>query len=566
MEERELSVVFSVSPSMYTSLFLTLSTAPPEKYTKNRVLIKNVFNTNNGSIIRTVQDEFGFSMQRKTLLKDNTYMGIYKHPVSNLTLFLPISEKLSTEEIVDLNDDEFKETKEYYQVVRDYIYCVNNGIRISVERKYSDYIDPDYTQTNYDCFNRYKFECFIHIEFEFEKNVDINNILTYFPNMMSSDDIIHKLFFIMSNKNINCVSDEIINIKNMSLTHKYSYTGVCGIQSKKLKYFSLKYDGIRKNFCIFDKYIQIGLDVYTLDSHWFGQVIIGHCEIIDEDIIIIDVYLISENFQKIAKKYNISYTGALQNYHHFYNSNKKELENGLQKTDGSTNSGGLLKTQDEYFHMKRLANNIKFMGPIEAINIVRLLKHILKDEKKIIKIIKFQKFHKSLNKLYAEGFKCDKKIDGFLGYNENTIFKFKGSQTVDMVFKFDEMFRHVLKKMKSNGQDLKKMIRFIKFQKTLNWKIFDYKYPKKFNKFVGEFLYFSKNESFHNKYPDWHVNIDIDQFENQLYNLENTTFILLLEFKVNYNDRILDFICIRTDKFSANSSDIFKKIIKSKTK
>ena len=560
MEERELSVVFSVAPSMYTSLFLTLTSSPLLDYTERRILIKNVYNNGGDEkkCIRTVQDEFGFYTQKKTCLKDNTYMGLYKHPESKLTLFLSISEKLSTEEIINLNDEEFKDIKEYYQVVRDYIYCRKNGMRIAIERKYSDYIDPDYKQMDYDCFNRYKFECCIHIEYEFEKNVDINNLLRIFPLMLSSDEIIHKLFFIMSNKNINCVSDEIVNIKNMSLTHKYSYTNTHGIYSKKIKYFSLKYDGVRKNFCIFDKYIQIGLDVYTLESHWFGQVIIGHCEIIENDIIIIDIYLISENFQKIAKKYNISYTGALQNYHHFYNNNKKNIETGLQQKGGNS-----LKTQDEYFHMKRLSNNVIFMGPIDAIHIIHLLKYIFKNEKKLSHYIKLQKFHKSINKLYSEGLKCNKKIDGFLGFNEDTIFKFKESQTVDMLFKFDEMFRHILKKMKPNGQDLKKMFKFIKFQKSLNWKDFEFKYPNKFNKFLPEFLYFSNYEPFHKKYPDWNVNINIDMFETELKSLSSTAFILLLEFEVDFIKKHLEFIRLRTDKFSANSINVFKKILKS---
>lgn len=566
MEERELSIIFSVSPSMYTSLFLTLSQAPKSEYTERRVLIKNIYSGGSSDVdsakqqcIRSVQDEYGFTMQRKTCLKDNIYTGLYKHAETNLTLFLSISEKLSTEETIDINSDEFKDLSEYYQVVRDYIYCRENGMRISLERKFTDYIDPDFRQLEYDCFNRYKFECCIHVEYEFQKNTDINNTLVNFPAMLSADPVIHKLFFIMSNKNINCISDEIVNIKNMSLTHKYNYTSAQKVACKKIKYFSLKYDGIRTNFFLFDKYIQIGLDVYTLESHWFGQVIIGHCEIVGDEIIIIDVYLISENFQKIAKKYNISYTGALQNYHHFYTNNKRDLEiGGVPKTGNS-----LLKTQDEYFHMKRLMNNVKFMGPIEAIHIIQLMRNIWKGEKNIAQKIKLQRFRKSFKRLYKDGLQCTKNIDGFLGYNEDTIFKFKSSQTIDVLFKFDEMFRHIMKKMKPNCQELKKMFRFVNFQKSLNWSEFDTKYPNKFNKFVSEFLYFAHNEPFHKNYPDWVVNVDIKMFEKELYSLKNTAFILLLEFKINYAKKHLEFVRLRTDKFSANSAKVFNKILKS---
>ncbi|WBR61437.1 late expression factor 4 (LEF 4) [Drosophila suzukii associated hytrosavirus 1] len=548
MKEHELSVVFSVPSSMYTRLFLTLSSASSSLYTDCKMCIKNIFHLDGEegdeetkkTHIRTVQDDLSFTMQRKKIINEQHHRCLYRHQTSYLTLFMPIRERESIEEQIDLNDY-MDRLKSYKQVVRDYIYCRTNGIRIAVERHFDDYIDDDIYQMDYDCFNRYKYECYIHIELENHTNV------SNFIREMTRDEIIYRLLAIMASKNLNCISDEIINIQNMTLTHKYGYANPR--KRKNMNYYSLKYDGIRYNFCIFGKFVQIGRHCIQFNRHWFGQVIVGHCEILESgEVIIIDIYLIAENFNKIAKKYNISYTGALQNYHHFYTNIRNE-------TSGP-------KTQDEYFHMKRLMNNIKFVSPIDAIEIIGILQEHVWPYEELHHDILLQTFYPSFQKLCVGVQNCKLKIDGFLGYTPSKIYKLKRDLTIDLVLKFDEMFRNVYKKMKASNQDLKKMIEYANIQKTLNWYEFERKYPGRFNKFAVEFLYFSQDKNFYKHYSDWKVYIDIDLFHRELSQSNGTYFILLLEFEVKYKEKTLVFTRLRDDKFSANSINVFSNILK----
>lgn len=467
---------------------------------------------------------------------------------------MSLRECLSIEESVDLA--KFTTTT-YTQTIRDYIYCRDNGLRIALERRFDDYIDPDNGQLDFDCFNRYKFECYIHIEYEFNKCADVQLVLQDFLQNVCGDEVIYSLLAIMSNKNLNFISDEIINIKNMSLTHNYSHCNVACVDQKKMEFFALKYDGARKNFCIFNKYLQVDGKCFEFENHWFGQIIIGHCEILDNGtrLVIIDVYLIAENFHKIAKKYNISYTGALQNYHNFCTA-ATTLEAGSNKANNS------LKTQDEYFHMKRLGNTIKYMQPIEAINAISLLKNIWKNEPKIAHEIKLQKFYENLAKVQVKQNKTKWKTDGILGFTNDKIYKIKTDLTIDMVFKFDEMFRFVMKKMKKGHQDLKKMIKYRNIQKTLNWLEFEKKYTGKFNRYVVDFLYFANQQLFSKLYPNWRVHVDLDVLEQQLNAMQFTFFIVLLEFHVDTRRKLLVFTRVRDDKFSANSVKVFRKILK----
>lgn len=564
MEEREVSVIFSVPSSMYTQLFLVLSSAPLTEYTERMTLVKNVYEDmgkgcgvgggdSDNSYIRTIQDQYSYSMQRKRKLKDNTYLCLYKHEQSKLTLYMSIRESLSIEHDIDLND---YKVGAYHQTIRDYVYCRENGIRIALERRYNDYIDPNVEQMDYDCFNRYKFDCLVHIEYEFAKDTCVDDVLQQFQQNVCRDEIIYRLLFIVSIKNLNFISDEIINIKNMSLVHKYTHINIQNVEKKKMEYFSLKYDGIRKNFCIFNKYLQLDGNCFEFENHWFGQVIIGHCEIVNDMIYIIDIYLISENFNKIAKKYNISYTGALQNYHHFYNSNT-----AANATTASNKKDGNLKTQDEYFHMKRMCNNIKYMQPIDAINAINLLANIWKHEPSVACSIKLQKFCTSLAKLQKRERRCKLKIDGFLGFAGNKIYKIKNESTIDLLLKFDAMFKAVITKMKTGNQELKKMVKFVNIQKMVNLVEFENKYPGKFGRFVGDYLYFAGDECFTKHFHGWKILIDMKLMEEQMALMHSTLFILLLEFCVDASEKRLVFTRIRCDKFSANSSKVLVKII-----
>lgn len=600
MEEKELSIIFSVPSSMYTRLFLTLSNASIELYTKQMTCIKNSYKISNSKVskqkkininsddddveknnennehnnnydddsdvnydteddydtssiqIRTMQTECGFVMQSKKIISENVYKSIYKHIPSNLTLILSIKDRCSIEKIIDLNKYKIKK---YKQIIREYIYCRQTGLRIAIERHFIEYNDPDIEQMNYDCFNRYKFDCLIHIEYE-------NSDLKTFRDLVSKDEIIYNLFLIMTTNNLNNVSDELINIKNMTLTHNFGYLNLKKNENRNLNmdYYALKYDGIRKNFCIFGKYLYIDKQCFKFENHWFGQTIIGHCEIMktNNKIIIIDIYLISENYRNVAIKNHISYTSVLQNYHHFYN-------NGSSNTTIDNNNGP--KTKDEYFHMKRLFNKIKFISPVEAIKIIQLFSNnIWKNEKELMKIVQLQKFFENIHTLT----KYTKKhlnlneypIDGILSFNTNKIYKIKTDLTIDLLLKFDEMFRFVYKKMKTNNQqDLKKIIQFINIQKTLNWLKFDQKYPNLFNIFIKDFLYFSKNEQFIKHFPLWEIIIDLHKFTNELYlSKDKTFFIILVEFNIDYKNKKLLFKCFRNDKCSANSVKVFKNI------
>lgn len=584
MEERELSVKFSFPSSMYTRLFLALSSAPQSLYTTRKISIKNVYkyrtgdndNNNNNKnnneenwkaergvsgggdsdgcenkldgYIRTVQDEYGFIMQRKRRLEEDTYKCLYKHPNTNLTLVLSIDAHTSLEETIDL-DEYHEEIGSYKQIIRDFIYCRENGMRIAIERLYDEYIDSDVDQLDYDCFNRYKFDCCVHIEWEYENGVTVEAALNQFLKQMTVDVIIYKLLLIISNRNLNGISDEFINIQNMTLTHNYDYTNWDGIHTKSIEYFACKYDGTRYNFSIFGKFIQIGCRCFEFENHWFGQLILGHCEVFENtnEIIVIDVYLITEDYNRIAKKYNISYTGALQNYHHFYNTN-------------TMTTTAKPKSQDEYFHMKRLGNNLKFMKPLEAIDVIHLLAKVWKSEKKLAHRVHLQKFYGTLEQLAATT--ISHRIDGFLGFSIDKIYKIKENLTIDLLFKFDEMFRYILKRMKPNNQDIKKMIQFNNIQKTLNWSEFELKYPGKFEKFALEFLFFSQKKHFYTHYPHWTCSIDWKTLKTQLTNLNSTLFIILLEFKVDKLNNRLIFTRLRDDKFAANSMAVFKTLLK----
>lgn len=558
-EEREFSVYLSVASSMYTRLSSILQQASSSYYTETKVSIKNAYihreyvvvDDVNGSKkfvknFRTVQDMYGYSMQTKTRISQKNHRCLYRYRGSNLTFLLDICERVSMEEEVDLNDYIDKCLK-YKQTIRDYIYCRESGMRIAIERRYEDYIDPDYTQMSYDCFNRYNFNCFIHVEWEYEKGVE--NALEKFKSIFVDSDVIHELLSVISNKNLNCVGDEIINIENMPLTHKYGYLSSSSIGSKEIVYFSMKFDGQRKNFCIFGKYIQIGQKCFVFENHWFGQAIIGHCEILEKtnEIILIDVYIITADYSKIAKGYNMTYTKTLQNYHSY--STQIAPDN--------------IKTQDEYFHMKRLKNNIKFLEPLEAIHILELLSHVWSGEPKLSQQIQLQKFYTSLKKLQRQSLmSCPTKIDGFLGFSRNTIYKIKQTQTIDLLFKFDEMFRHVLKDMKTHMKHLKKMIKFVNLQKTMDWCKFEENFPGMFEQFAIDFLYFSKDQSFIKHYPNWSIQIDMEDLILQVSNLNSTQFILLIEFEIDQSKKMLSFTRLRSDKFSANSYKVFENILK----
>lgn len=564
MDERELSVYFTVPSSLYTQLFLTLSSAPVDLYTARKRLLKNTYNNLENLYLRVVQDDYGFTMQEKQVLRKDEYECLYKYggvigdsggeSSSNLTLVLPVKDSLAIEKTINLDD--FRDIiTGYRQIVRDYIYRRDNGIRIAIERRYTEYIDSDIYQMDYDCFNRYNFECLIHIEGEYEKDDDFERLSEMFLEQISTDEIIYRLFLIMSNKNLNNVSDEIININNMSLVHKYGHLSLKRVEKTPMEYYSLKLDGVRKNFCIFGKYIQINRKCFEFKKHWFGQVIIGHCECLNDDdedkIILIDVYIISENFHRVVKKTNMSYTTVLQNYHHFYRHNNLAPDSEIT-----------CKTQDEYFHMKRLKNKIKFLKPLEAINILHLLTRIWRHEDELNKLVHIQRFYKSLRKMYRDTKDSTIEIDGILGYTTNKIFKIKQDMTIDLVFKFDEMFSSIYKRMKTNNHDLKKMIQFINFQKTLNWLEFEHKYPDKFNKFALDFLYFTGNQQFSKLFPKWETRIDVEMFCNTLATLNSTFFMILMEFRVDFFEKRLTFIRIRDDKCSANSVNVFRNMMK----
>lgn len=563
--ERELSVCFSVPSSVYTSLLLVLDKCPIDLYTENSTLVKNVYHynaTDNGEsamgTLRTIQTDCGYEMQIKSVLSNNMYKCLYKHASTNLTLILNIHEKVCSEKNVNIGDYRDK-LKGYKQVIRDYVFCRNSGIRIAVERHFNDYIDPDIFQMDYDCFNRYKFDCYVHIEFEFVERDENNlsSILANFVDQLSKDDVVFRLFTIISNKNLNCISDELVNINKITLQHNYGYCSINNTRLRTMKYFSLKYDGIRKNFCIFGRFFQIDGKYIEFENHWFGQIIMGHCELVHNVIFIIDIYIVSENFFKIAKKYNVSYTDALQNYHHFYNN---------RTTGGGGTDDNLYdqqpKTQDEYFHMKRLSNTIKFIDPIDAIHVIKLLSNIWQREPRVAEQIYLQTFLRSLKKIRTYTTRCPLKIDGILGYTQKKIFKFKKTLTIDLLLKSDEMFRSIYKKMKTNNNDIKRMIKFINIQKTLNWVEFEHKYPGKFNKFAMEHLFFSQHKSFHKNYPDWRLSVDVAKFCSELARLTGTFFVILLEFEVDAMTKELTFTRLRDDKFSANSLNVFRKILK----
>lgn len=495
--------------------------------------------------IRTVQDELSFVMERKRTVTQQEHHCLYRHEESRLTLFLPVRQSTCVEEPIDLNEY-MSRISSYKQVVRDYIYCRANGMRIAVDRHFDDYVDPDVYQMDYDCFNRYKFECYVHVELE----TNDPHALHHFRRALCADDVVHRLFTVMANKNLNGVSDEIINIENMALVHKYGYENPAKPRIRSMQYYSLKYDGVRENFCIFGRFIQVGRRCFQFDQHFFGQVVVGHCELLASgELILIDVYIVSENFSRIAKKYNISYTGAMQNYHQFYAT--------------SVSNTAAPKTQDEYFHMKRLTSNIKFLTPLQAIEILQLLRqHIWPAEDALSRSVGLQKFYRSFDGLCREASRCTLKIDGFLGYRAHKIYKLKRELTIDLVLRFDEMFRSVYKRMKTSSQELKKMIEYVSIQRTLNWLEFERKYPGKFDKFAAEFLYFAHGKSLLKHYPDWGVYFDLELFYEQLRRSHSTLFVLLLEFEMHFEAKTLIFRRLREDKFSANGVKVFANILK----
>lgn len=551
--EHELSIRFSVPSKLYSSLYLTLSqattttnysqlyTAPLKKQIKNIYNLLNYKQTD--AQIRTIQTEYGFLTQQKQLIEEKIHKRIFKK--NNLTLFLKIYERKSLEQKYILNKDD---VQNYIQVIRDYIYCKNNKMRISIERHYRDYLDDNCMQMEYDCFNRYIFDCFIHIELEFDKNTDELDIVDFFVCQLHNNDIVCQLFQYMSIKNLNNVTDELINIKNLTLMHKYGYKNVKSLKTMKDTFFSKKLDGIRYNFCIFGKYLQIDMQTFIFENHQFGQVIIGHCEIMENgDIYIIDLYLVEENFHRTAKLYNISFSCVVQNYYLF---SKKKCDKGIDQP----------KTQDEYYHMKRQKSKIKFLNPIDAIEYIMLLNKIWENELKICENIKLQKFYTNIKDIPVE--KNMDKIDGYLCYTNDKIYKIKKSLTIDLIFKFDEMYRSIYKRMKNNNCDLKKLTINVNIQKTIKWFEFENKYPGKFNRFAVEFLYFSNNINFNKSYSDWRVCINLENFIEQISTMNSTFFVLLVEFKINLKKKLLTFTRLRNDKYSANSINVFENILK----
>lgn len=545
MQEQELSLLFSVPSTLYTRLFLCLqSFSLKENYTEKKRLIKCVYKCANNEYVRTIQDESGFQMQKKKKIEEKKHTGLYKHIPSNLTLFVSIIDKTSIETYININNY-LPNMVECQQTIRDYVYSRESGIRIAIERKFTKPVDSAFYNLTYDSFNRHKFDCFIHLELEYIEDYN-DNRCELFINQLAKDELIFSLLNILAIKNLNITSDEIINIHNITLQHKYGHG-----QKPDMSFYSLKFDGIRKNFCIFGKYLQIDGKSIEFVNHWFGQTIVGHCEMMESgEIIIIDVYIVSENFSKIAKKYNLSYSGALQHYHHFYNNNKNSSVNSTSP-----------KTQDEYFHMKRLASNILFMDPLESINVIRILEVVWQHESDLRELVKLQTFFTHLSELEKCVNGCFLKIDGCLGYTKKKIYKIKTNLTVDLIIKFDDLFRCICKRMKSNNSELKKIIYYRNIQKTLDWIEFEKKFPNKFNELIPEFLFFSNNKSFLKFYTNWKVAVDLDKFVDHVSQLNSTFSVLLLEFDIDVARQCLVFSRLRTDKFSPNSIKVFRNML-----
>jgi hypothetical protein len=601
--ERELSVLLSTPPSLYSALLVVLSQAPPDYYTCHSESIKNVFQCKKftggigGSggggddcfigkdgddcrkhkqhIYRTVQDKFSFLRQCKLVLKRRMVRRIYKHPFRNTTLFLSVRDSVASESLVD----EFEYT-DYVQTVRDYIYCRITGMRIAIERRFCEFNDGNIRQLAYDCFNRYNYTCYVHIEWEIDPEMDNKEAMDQFMEHLVNDNkVVYKLLTLVCNKNLTNVSDELINIRNLPLTHNYGYQSDGKLHENK--YYAVKYDGTRFNFCIYGKYIQLENVCLEFKNHWFGQVVIGHYEqLCGGEVILIDVYLVTENYHRISKKLNISYVGALQSYHEFYNTLDSEELKGTTATTtavgvsgavvtgeggggglgsiGSNNSSyGSAKLQDMYFHRKRLKKNATFINHMEAINVIELLDKIWSNEPEISARIQLQKFYRSLGSVKRKAIDSHLDIDGLLAFSNKKILKMKAEITIDLLWKSDGMYRYL---KKTGGTDIAKLSRLVNIQKTINWSVFDAKYPGRLDSVVVDFLFFSGCVRFSDKFPDWSVYLNVAVLEEQIAKVNFTLFNILLEFVLDINTKTISFTRIRSDKCSPNSEHVFRQM------
>lgn len=208
-----------------------------------------------------------------------------------------------------------------------------------------------------------------------------------------------------------------------------------------------------------------------------------------------------------------------------------------------------------------MKSNLKFLTPLEAVEIINIIRSNIWSLENIHNNVHLQQFYPTLQQLCKGASKCNVKIDGFLGYRSKKIYKLKRDQTIDLLFKLDEMYRFIYKKLKEHNHELKRMVVYNNIQKILNWKLFDRRFPGVFEKHSLDFLFFSGNQSFSKNFPGWRIQINVEFFHRQLMRSHSTMHLLLAEFLIEFEQKCLRFTRIREDKFTANPVRTFTEIL-----
>ena len=551
--EEEVSFCLSFSPQYYAhilSLFRMICNQHAELYSQPRFTLKTLFgkrrhdnsttNPLNNDLqeptLRCIQDDIQFMYQYKVTMHTTNFVTstiLERSTCQNLVYILNVRYTMSHEYLAT----DFECINEIYmptaQIERYFTYIRSSGVRICVERKFTDCKDPLRCNTNeYDSWNRCDFTCTVHVELEGNEKK-----IAQFFTLIKQDPLIVALLNSLATHNINCVGDEIPMLQTLQLTHPYGSTRLDRLTETPI-YLSKKFDGKRENFFIYGNIIQIGTFCMPFNCLFFGQVIVGHAEIMTNGIVLHDLYLVEENFSDFVRR----------------------MQNGRR----ITNINDLPNiTSAEYYnrqiHAQSLYSPVMMINHLKAIEILQVLDTAIWPLEPIVRgKIQIQKFYDSIDGVVSN-IKDSDQIDGMLVFTPKRIWKIKTENTIDLLLRLEDMHKEMLRELKKKKIPYAELTKQRTMMVTIDFSRCSPIY------YMSRFLFFAKSDpkkSFHTHFPDWTVEIrNLVDFESQLDRFCGTVFTVVLEFNVDPPNKRLIFKNVRLDKFNVNAISVFNEML-----
>lgn len=458
--------------------------------------------------LRQRMEQYSLIYDRKIVHETETF----KAPIvsgGDLLFVAPIIYKFSTETFVP--PDEFADLLPHAKIDRYYLYDHAN-VRIAIEQKFTTVNNVERKQRHtdgivdyFDIFNYESSVCTLHLELEFDGRQCLPQAIDNLKACLQTNALVHELLCLL--KTGNCSSNtEVGEESEDSLRRPFAYVA----PDQDLLYVSVKLDGERAKFEIANNIMYIRQWSLAIKlNYFFVQRVVGHVERLSIDdheyvYIIIDIF----NFSSVRD-----------------------------------------------FQVLRLNH-------IEAIEIMNKIAHVRSE---------------SPEKVYIQKFYTDKCVphqqwpsDGYLHFYERNIVKVKKNSngffaTVDLMLKKSIYLCNLIDYLNKLYTD--KIFSFHDangFESSLthnNCK------PSKHNVDVDlivnepimQSLQFSSGSLFSCEISDWTV--DMSGCEN-LWGTKDTAIInvAIVELIIDVKQKKLSFQRIRSDKFVANSINVFKEM------